>query len=204
MKAYKFLEGGRGVYSHAPWPLPGRDGPGSWVTVHGELVPCRNGIHACAPEDLPYWIAGELWEIELAGAIVAVRNGLLARSGRLLRRVEAWSLGGAMRFAAACSERALRTVEGDTQASATARGFAADAVTCAAKGSEAIAAYCAAMASATLRDPEGSQAAFEAERQWQGRWLAQELELTALAPGEPSSPEAHPAAARAPSSSERA
>ena len=66
MRAFKFLTAdGSGVFSGFAWPLP--DGaPGAWV--ESEVDPCRSGIHACRPSDLPYWLADagpvlRLWKL---------------------------------------------------------------------------------------------------------------------------------------------
>ena len=61
MIAYKFLRAGRvGPFSAFQWPEPD-----VWVRAAPELAACRRGIHACRPSDLPWWLADELWEIEL-------------------------------------------------------------------------------------------------------------------------------------------
>ena len=88
MIAYKFLRpDGTGVFTRFAWPLPG-DRPGAWVEA--PIQACRSGIHACRVEHLPLWLGRELYEIELAGAIVAERTKVVAERGRLVRRVDAW------------------------------------------------------------------------------------------------------------------
>ena len=32
-------------------------------------APCRRGVHACRPGDLPYWLNRDLWEVELEGEL---------------------------------------------------------------------------------------------------------------------------------------
>jgi hypothetical protein len=65
VRTYKFLTADRlGVFSRFAWPLP-NGGPGAWV--ESEVEPCRAGIHACRVDDLPYWLAPALYEIELDG-----------------------------------------------------------------------------------------------------------------------------------------
>ena len=65
MIAYKFLRSGRiGPFSAFRWPEPG-----VWVHAQRDLVACQRGIHACRPSDLPWWLADELWEIELDGDV---------------------------------------------------------------------------------------------------------------------------------------
>ena len=95
MIAYKFLRGdGSSVFTGFRWPLP--DGaPGAWVDA--PVDPCRSGIHACRPADLPYWIGRSLYEVELAGDIVEEPTKLVASRARLLRPVAAWNDGAARR-----------------------------------------------------------------------------------------------------------
>jgi hypothetical protein len=88
MIAYKFLRpDGTGVFTGFGWPLPD-GGPGGWVEA--ALDPCRSGIHACRPADLPFWAGRHLYEVELDGEIVAGDMKVVAARGRLLRRIEAW------------------------------------------------------------------------------------------------------------------
>jgi hypothetical protein len=87
MIAYKFLlPERRGVFSRVQWPLPGE-----WLRADGPLAECRNGIHACRPLQLPYWLGEELWEVELEGDTIQGRLKVVAPHGRLLRRVEEWN-----------------------------------------------------------------------------------------------------------------
>ena len=88
MKAYKFLRpDGTSVFSGFQWPLPnGR--PGAWVDAR--VDPCRSGIHACRPSDLPLWVGRVMYEIELDGELVEQRMKVVAPRGRLIRRIEAW------------------------------------------------------------------------------------------------------------------
>ena len=53
--------------------------PGAWI--EGDPNACISGVHACATADLPYWLCDELWEVELAGEVVAGR----AEAGRAAR-----------------------------------------------------------------------------------------------------------------------
>lgn len=88
MKAYKCLNGdGTGVFSRYAWPLPDA-GSGAWV--ESEIDPCRSGVHACRPGDLPYWLATALYEIELEEPVDELETKVVARRGRLVRRVDAW------------------------------------------------------------------------------------------------------------------
>ena len=63
------------------------------------------GIHACRTGDLAYWLHAELWEIELDGAIHESQHKVVARRGRLLRRVDAWSAGVARELSGWCAWR---------------------------------------------------------------------------------------------------
>ena len=104
MRTYKFLtEDGRGVFSGFDWPLP-NGGPGAWV--ESDVAPCRAGIHACRTADLPYWMAGALYEIELDGLVDELPLKLVAARGRLLRRVDAWDASTREAFGQMCFERA--------------------------------------------------------------------------------------------------
>ena len=88
MIAYKFLRAdGTGVFTGFRWPLP-NGGPGAWVDARVE--PCRSGVHACRPRDLPLWVGRAMYEIELEGDVVEERSKVVAPRGRLLRRIEAW------------------------------------------------------------------------------------------------------------------
>jgi hypothetical protein len=68
--------------------------------------PCRAGIHACRPAHFPFWVAEELWVIELDGEVVESASKLVARRGRLVEPVEAWTAGGATAFGKDCALRA--------------------------------------------------------------------------------------------------
>jgi hypothetical protein len=104
--AFKFLDRqGRTLIRAARWPLPEGDGPGPWVEA-ATARPCREGIHACRPQDLAYWLHHELWEIELDGDLVEAEHKVVARRGRLTCRIDAWGDGAAREFDAWCAWRA--------------------------------------------------------------------------------------------------
>ena len=108
MRAYKFLDGdGQGVFSRFAWPLPD-GGPGAWV--ESEVDPCRAGVHACRPADLPYWVAAALYEIELDGPAAEHTLKLVAPRGRLLRRVDAWNNETRAAYGEMCRARAYELV----------------------------------------------------------------------------------------------
>ena len=105
MRAFKFLgRDGSTIISGVTWPLPDGPRPGRWLDV-GTVRPCREGVHACRVEHLAYWIHQELYEIELAGEIVASHHKVVAPRGRLLRRLEPWSAGVAKELAVWCAWR---------------------------------------------------------------------------------------------------
>jgi hypothetical protein len=82
--AYKFLRAdGSSVFSGFDWPLPS-GGAGAWVAAPPD--PCRSGIHACGPADLPFWPGRALYEIELDGAVVEQQMKVIAPRDR--RRAE--------------------------------------------------------------------------------------------------------------------
>ena len=102
MIAYKFLRSGRiGPFSGFAWPEPG-----VWVHASRDLVACKRGIHACRPSDLPWWLADELWEIELGGPVQPEEHKIVAAAGRLRSRIEAWTPDCAQAYADACAWRA--------------------------------------------------------------------------------------------------
>ncbi len=106
MMAYKFLTlGAVGRFSEFRWPLPAGDEPAAWVETDAELDVCRHGIHACRADQLLDWLDDELWEIELGDELVESDAMLVARRGRVLRRVEAWDAATAQEFADACAWR---------------------------------------------------------------------------------------------------
>jgi hypothetical protein len=89
--AYKFLDdSGCSVFTGQPWSLPGEVGAGPWIEADS-VRPCHSGIHACRVDDLAYWLHTDLWEIELEGDITVAEHKVVARRGRIVRRVEPWS-----------------------------------------------------------------------------------------------------------------
>ena len=53
--------------------------PGPWLDA--QVDPCRSGVHAKPSSDLPLWVGPRLYEIELAGEIVAGPQQGRRRSG---------------------------------------------------------------------------------------------------------------------------
>ena len=113
MIAYKFLAvGAVGPFSAMRWPRPTGDAPGDWVRSGAVASMCRRGVHACRVRDLPWWIAAELWRVELEGPLTVGEHKLAAPAGRLLGRVDAWTGDVAREYADACAWRARdRAVE---------------------------------------------------------------------------------------------
>jgi hypothetical protein len=173
MKAYKFLAAGAvGPFSGFVWPPPSA-GPKAWVEVEGRLATCERGVHVCRPEDLVHWIHEELWEVEFEGETQPGVDSLVARRARLVRRIDAWSGGGAKRFVMACGEHA-NALSG-ASANEVVRGFLDDAEICAAEGFIALGALCAALAVTNLASTGERERAYREERAWQAAWIAREL-----------------------------
>jgi hypothetical protein len=102
MVTYKFLRSGRiGAFSRFCWPEPG-----IWVQAAGDVDTCRCRIHACRTQDLPWWLADELWEIELRGPTRVDGHKVVASAGCLRARVEGWTPACAQEYAEACAWRA--------------------------------------------------------------------------------------------------
>jgi hypothetical protein len=209
-RCYKFLSaGGVGRFSGYRWPLPVDERPGAWVGVHGDLEPCRNGVHACRVGDLPYWLDEELWAAEAAEPVLEHDGVLVARRARLLWRVEAWNQPLAQAFAQACAWRArdhailaLRGAGHERDADALERcadlggvrrvaaGITGgdQAVQVAGYASDAAeyapghplaTALIAARTAGAAMYPARAVAGYRSERDWQARWLAERLHLEA-------------------------
>jgi hypothetical protein len=161
---FKFLrDGSIGPFTAFRWE------PGRWVEAE-QAVPCEHGVHACRPEDLPFWINDELWEIELDGDIVAAGHKVVARCGRLVRRVEAWTATAARELADASAARA-RALSDARPGDAMAQAFAEDAERRAGQGRAYVATYIAAVAA----EHAGGPAARETERAAQAVWFRELL-----------------------------
>ena len=201
MIAYKFLRHERvGPFSGFPWP-----GPGAWVRADEDMVACRRGIHACRTRDLPWWLANELWEIELDGRVQVDEHKIVAPAGRLRSQVEGWTPARAQEFADACAwragERAVQalTRTGHTKAASALAACTTldDALTVARQLAEVIPdtrisltiagrgalraltgapATSAYIAAHAAMRLDGS-AGYAAEREWQSSWLVERLGL---------------------------
>jgi hypothetical protein len=160
--AYKFLRPGRlAPFSAFPWPVE------TWVAA--EPDPCASGIHACAVEDLPYWLHAELWEIELDAPTRHERK-LVAPRGRLTRRVDAWDAAAQQDFRKLCEARVRELAGSDPAAAVYVADFSGRWV----RQCIAAAGFVAARAAECVAGP----AAYADERRRQAAWLAGRLELT--------------------------
>lgn len=177
---FKFLaRGAFGPVSEYRWPQPDGGTPGAWVEAASGIEVCRSGVHVCGADELAHWLHDELWIVELDGVVVPGIDCMVAERGRLVRRVEAWTHGGAARFARAARDHAAERVgEADELARARLTHYVADSSAHLPRGSTALAAFCAAMAVAYLHG--GSRfddAGYRAERLWQSRFIADDLQL---------------------------
>jgi hypothetical protein len=163
--AYKFLRAdGRTRFTAFAWPPPD-GGPGAWVQA--EVDPCRSGIHACRPRDLPLWTSHALFEIELDGPIVEESTKVVAPRGRLVRRLAAWEDGLCEAYCRWCAERA--------RAAAGEAGL--EAWTAAIEPNLPTGAGTLGFIAARIAEERGSGAAYAAERERQATWLVERLEL---------------------------
>jgi hypothetical protein len=203
MIAYKFLRSGRvGPFSGFQWPEPDVR-----VDTAPEVTVCRRGIHACRPSDLPWWLADELWEIELHGQVQVEEHKIIAAAGRLRSRIEAWTPACAQEYADACAWRAQgRAVEAlahagharaarQLEACATlddallaARQFADDIpetrISLTIAGDGAVRALTGAPPTSAYIAAHAAMrldgpAGYAAERTWQSQWLVERLGLRA-------------------------
>jgi hypothetical protein len=137
-------------------------------------VPCCSGVHACAIEALPTWIHDELWRVELDGEVVRFEGILIARRGRLLKRVPAWNLETGRELANACAGRIRERAAASADPLRTAYADFLEGLAEAANDPAGVSltAYGAAHAV-----DESDPGAFKSERAWQARWLAERLGL---------------------------
>src|SRR5262252_1917652 len=105
MIAFKFLAtGGVGPFTGFAWPTPTSSSPGAWVEVPSDALPDR-GIHACLTDDLSFWLAEELWIVELEDPVQRSLDQLISGRGRLLQRT-AWAREVASELGKACTFKA--------------------------------------------------------------------------------------------------
>jgi hypothetical protein len=190
--AYKFLAPGAiSPFTGFRWPQRGE-----WVAAPAAR---REGwVHACRARDLPYWLDEELWRVELEGAVHEDRYQVASPRARLVARVGAWLPGFAREYAMACALRArelalphlepslrdaiagredLDAIAGAARRAPPAShvaGYLADSLTFALDGEAAPASYIGCVIASVVG---GGLGAFEEERAWQARWLAEQLGL---------------------------
>lgn len=99
---YKFLMAdGRSPYRFFDWPKPRWDEatqqwrPGDWIEASGRLVPCLNGIHACRPNDLLWWMQDICYALEydappLIHEAIWDETKVYGRRARLVRPLPRW------------------------------------------------------------------------------------------------------------------
>ena len=173
MRAFKFLRpGGVGLFSQTRWLQP-NGVPGGWVRASaGDPALCRAGVHACAVEHLPFWLAEELWEIELEAPVAPRRSKLVAPAGRLVARVEAGDEEAALAFMAETVDR-IRGLD--------RRGYVAEAeIFCtgdAAREDPFGNAALSTMIAVEAAEHAGGHDAVRAERATEVAWLADRLAI---------------------------
>lgn len=176
--ALKFLRPGRvGPFTQVEWPSPG-----VWLDSGGEPELCKSGIHALRPSALPFWLAEELWHVELDD-VRETRSGLvLARRARLVERIGAWNDETAREFARACLA-ALPQDDGNE----IVRQRSADAVEAAQGVTAGLGA--AAVGYIAAKAAEADRAGgYDDERVRQASWLEERLGLAGSASGTGRSP----------------
>jgi hypothetical protein len=159
--AYKLLRPGRvGPFSGVVWPPPGE-----WLEA-AQLDACRSGIHATTAGQLPLWLGlGELWEVELGDAVVEERK-VVARRGRLRRRIDAWDEAAQAAFTAACAAEARRRAADAPDLAGYARDF-----------TDPLTAADAGFVAARMAELHEGADGYDAERRRQADWLADRLDL---------------------------
>jgi hypothetical protein len=163
VRALKFLREDRvAPFTGFRWPLD------EWVES-ASTDPCREGVHAVRPGDLPFWLGRELWEIELDGDIVEQERKVVARRGRLVRRVEAWTPALLDDFV----DDLLRRTKLRVGFIADIGGYVGDIERFRSQRRYGIAAFAAARA----EERRGGPAAYDRERRRQAQWLADRLGL---------------------------
>jgi hypothetical protein len=161
--AYKFLaQGTVAPFTGFRWRV------GEWVDAE-RVEPCRSGVHACRVADLPYWLARELWEIELDGDVVEQERKVVAQRGRLVRRRDEWDDDARDAFVSDVFRRA-RSRFGSVP---VLSGYVYDIERFRADGRVGLSAFAAARAA----ERSGGRRAYERERARQAAWLADRLGL---------------------------
>lgn len=208
MIAYKFLSPGAvAPFTARRWPLPESAGAGAWVEAPDDRS--HHGVHACRVADLAFWVDAELWRVELAGPVLEGQRQIIGKRGRLVERVTRWDEAMARSFAEACAWRARdRAVASLRKASlaepseqlaacstlaelqsvsqrlaprgglvAALAGYLAETADFLLAGDSACSAYISARSAVVAEG--GDEDAFGAERELQGKLLAELLGLPA-------------------------
>jgi hypothetical protein len=163
--AYKVLGRGRvAPFTGFAWPED------EWVEADS-VEPCRSGIHACRAADLPYWLGPELWEIELEGGVVVQQRKVIARRGRLSRRIPEWDDGLFETFGRSC----LAHTRARYGSIPTLSGYVHDVERLLGQRRHGLVAFVAARAA----ELDGGPQAYDRERRRQADWLADRLGLGA-------------------------
>src|SRR5690606_38349146 len=109
---YKCLDpGGRSRFGTGTWHLPDGVRPGKWMPEITRLVPCQQGYHVAAENQLIDWLGPELFEVECRGEHIDHGDKHVFGQARLVRRISTWNDRTARLFAADCAERALPVFE---------------------------------------------------------------------------------------------
>jgi hypothetical protein len=157
MMAYTFTRtGARCPFTDRTWPADG-----GWLSE----------ARATTREELPVWLAPELWTVELAGHVSAPAAQLRGERGRLLDRIVAWDEPAAEAFVTDCRRQTLRLAArrpGDLRLGP----LAADARGCTAANVN-LAGWLAARAARVLDGENG----YRRERERQAVWLRDRLGL---------------------------
>ena len=168
MIGYKFLRSdGTSLFTGFRWPLPEAGEPGSWV--ESRVDPCRSGIHACRPADLPAWIGEILYEVELAGEIVELTSKVVAARGRLLRRIDAWDDRLRDAYTRICADRAHEIAHGGSPLLDHWDAYVEPSV----RQGPALLGFVAAR----IGEERWGRPAYHAERARQAEWLVENLGL---------------------------
>lgn len=129
MTLYVFLRSGqKASLRELHWPTPRDGSPGAWLEAGADAPP--GTIQAYPPEELPWYLDDELWEVELEGDVRREGHGFVASRGRLLKRVDAWTPEVAAEFVDVCAFR-LRDVCAEALARAGLESEANDLADCA-------------------------------------------------------------------------
>lgn len=168
MIAYKFLRAdGTTVFSGFRWPMPQGGRPGAWLEA--APVPCRSGIHACRPVDLPLWAGPVLYEVELGGDVVEDRSKVVAARGRIVRRIDEWDDAAREAYTRMCADRARDLVQASGRPLQEWADIAAASVT----EGPALLGFVAARVAEEIEGASG----YHRERAAQARWFADLLHL---------------------------